>query len=111
LEVFNHHLYEFRKGVRRLILHTAPVRELAAMEEKLYRWGIDHLALPLGADRVNLFFGDGRCVEVVRRFRKENLTELTDEEDFILGVLLGYDLPKQCERFLEHRDRREVLAG
>ena len=33
------------------------------------------------------------------------------EEDFVLGILLGYDKLQQCRRFLEFQDRRDVLAG
>jgi hypothetical protein len=111
MEVFNHHLYEYRKGVRQLILHTAPLGELKIMEEKLLRWGIDYHSVPLGEDRVNLFFGNPVCIEVTRRFGKINLSDLSDEEDFILGILLGYDKIQQCRRFLEHRNRRSELAG
>jgi len=28
---------------------------------------------------------------------------LTDEEDFILGTMLGYDRVKQCERYLKRK--------
>ena len=70
------------------------------------------MAYPLGCSRVNLFFGNSLCVEVVRRIAKPNLTEWTEEEDFILGILLGYDKLQQCRRFLDFRERsRERLVG
>ncbi|PXF51402.1 MAG: hypothetical protein C4B55_03135 [Candidatus Methanophagaceae archaeon] len=28
---------------------------------------------------------------------------MTDEEDFILGTMLGYDRVKQCERYLKRK--------
>ncbi len=31
------------------------------------------------------------------------LNQLTPEEDFILGTMLGYDLCAQCERFCERK--------
>jgi hypothetical protein len=32
-----------------------------------------------------------------------SLSNLTDEEDFILGTMLGYDRVKQCERYLKRK--------
>jgi len=32
-----------------------------------------------------------------------SLSDLTDEEDFILGTMLGYDRVKQCERYLKRK--------
>ena len=32
-----------------------------------------------------------------------SLSNLTDEEDFILGTMLGYDRVKQCERYLRRK--------
>jgi hypothetical protein len=111
MEVFNHHLYEYRKGVRRLILHTADASCLEAMAERLRRWDIAYAVFPLGSRRINIFFGDPRCVEVIRKMGKPSLTDYSDEEDFILGVLLGYDVVQQCERYLLQKERREPLTG
>ena len=33
----------------------------------------------------------------------ESLSSLTDDEDFILGTMLGYDRVKQCERYLKKK--------
>ncbi len=111
MEVFNHHIYEYRKGVRRLILHTADAASLDEMRKKLDRWHIDYAVFPLGLDRINLFFGDALCVEVIRKIGKASLMDYSDEEDFILGILLGYDKIQQCERYLLQRERRGVLVG
>ncbi|NCB17953.1 DUF2023 family protein [Aminithiophilus ramosus] len=111
MEVFNHHLYEYRKGVRQLILHTADAVSLGEMTEKLHRWEIPYVVFPLGPDRVNIFFGNALCVDVIRRIGKPSLTTYSDEEDFILGILLGYDKIQQCERYLLQRERRGDLVG
>lgn len=42
-----------------------------------------------------------------------DLSRLSPEIDFMLGALLGYDLPDQCERYFQQmtRSRRlEVVA-
>ena len=33
------------------------------------------------------------------------LNQLTPEEDFILGAMLGYDICTQCERYCERKER------
>ena len=75
------------------------------IEETLRRKKIAYLVYPLGEGRINVFFGDDTCIAVIRMFDKHNLFDLTDEEDFILGVMLGYDTAKQCERYLDRKSR------
>ena len=45
----------------------------------------------------------------------QSTSAYTPEEDFILGIMLGYCLEKQCVRYLQMKTRaelrREVLAG
>ena len=53
-------------------------------------------------------------LEVIRIFGEKSLNLFSHEEDFILGILLGYDRIKQCHRYLERRRRGskvEELAG
>ncbi len=100
MNVFDHHVYEYHKGIRRLILHTDSAAYRPCIECKLRRKNIAHLIYPLGAKKINVFLGDDVCIEVIRKFNKQHLFELTDEEDFILGIMLGYDTAKQCGRYL-----------
>lgn len=95
-----HRLYEYRKGVRRLFMMTMTVQEAAAVADRLRCEGIPHHAQQVNPRKVNVFFGRGPCVDVVRRMVVKPLCRLTPEEDFILGTLLGYDGEQQCERFL-----------
>ena len=53
--------------------------------------------------KVNLYFGEPSCLELVRTFVHKPLNRLTPEEDFMLGALLGYDLVRQCERYCRRR--------
>ncbi len=108
MEVFNHHLYEYEKGLRNLILHTCSVEKLEAMIFKLKRRDIDYEIYKIKNGNVNLFFGSNNCVEVVRKLGVENLSTLSDEKDFILGIMLGYDREKQCERYLHRKTVVEV---
>jgi hypothetical protein len=111
--VFFHHIYEYKKGLRNLILHTTSQINEEKIRAQLERKQIAYVIYPLGEDKINVFFGESICVEVIRQIGNPNLCEYTDEEDFILGIMLGYDRKKQCERYLQRRNNRpqEQLIG
>jgi hypothetical protein len=106
MQVLNHHIYEYEKGLRSLVLHTLPAALGADAAARLARRGISHHLEPLGRDKVNIFFGDPVCIEVVTRICRKPLNHLSPEEDFILGTMLGYSLLLQCRRYLQRADRR-----
>jgi len=101
MQVFAHHLYEYKKGLRNLVLHTLEQEYVETVERRLEVAGIEYEIYPVGTHRVNLFFGATECVEVVRKIGKERLTQYSPEEDFILGIMLGYERRAQCERYLK----------
>ncbi|BBA50664.1 hypothetical protein FV113G1_10110 [Fusobacterium varium] len=105
MEVFIHHIYEYQKGIRNLILHTTDKKNIEIIKEKLNSENIDYIIYPLGKQRINVFFGAKECVEVIKNINKLSLTAYTPEEDFILGIMLGYDRKKQCERFLKFKEK------
>ncbi|MDC7232641.1 MAG: DUF2023 family protein [Spirochaetales bacterium] len=104
MQVFIHHIYELKKGLRRLVLHTCPVEEIEFVKMKLKRENIPCILHQINTKKVNVFFGEEVCISVLNRFHTLKLNELTDQEDFILGTLLGYDLKLQCLRFLERQE-------
>lgn len=117
MKVFLHHIYEYTKGLRNLVLYTGLANDLKEMEAKLKKKGIDYYVCPVGKSRVNIFFGHAACVDTVRKIGCENLSRLSPEHDYMLGIMLGYDRTKQCVRFLErispaenNRDRLRLSA-
>lgn len=108
MEIFYHHIYEYLKGVRNLVLHTEKNENVGLMIKKLNSYEIHYLILPAGKDRVNVFFGDRECVDVIRSIGKQNLVDFTAEEDFMLGIMLGYDIRKQCERYLNIKKKLKI---
>jgi hypothetical protein len=100
LRLFHHHVYEYRRGVRSLILMTISRRELGMALGKLEGLGIPHFVQEVSPFKVNLFFGRPAFVAVAQSFVTRPLNALTAEEDFMLGTLLGYDGEQQCRRFL-----------
>ncbi|AQQ09848.1 hypothetical protein L21SP3_01667 [Sedimentisphaera cyanobacteriorum] len=106
MEVFLHHFYEYKKGLRNLVLHTC-YRDIGyGIICKLEHHNIEYLIYPLGKKRINVFFGNTDCLEIVRRIGKLCLSRYTAEEDFILGIMLGYDRCQQCERYLRLKQTR-----
>ncbi len=72
----------------------------ADAENRLTRCGVDYLITELSNGNINIFFGKKECVDVVRSFDGLPLNLLTEEQDFILGTMLGYDRLAQCSRYL-----------
>lgn len=106
IKVFSHLIYEFEKGVRNLVLYTLAEEYISFATQKLSNRGIDYFLQPV-PDRtsVNIFFGKEECLRTLKKFlRQRPLNNLSPEEDFILGALLGYDLCRQCERYCKRVD-------
>jgi len=112
--IVNHSLYELDKGVRQLFMLTLSWSDLPGVVARLAAERVDHYVHRLNDSRVNLFFGRAALVETVRRFVDKPLYELTAEEDFMLGTLLGYDREQQCRRYLEQTatsERQPYASG
>lgn len=101
LKVFHHHIYEYKKGIRNLILTTEKALYRDHIETRLTNEKIDYIVQEVNADKINVFFGAKDCVDVVKTFVTKKLNELSPEQDFILGIMLGYDRLKQCGRYLK----------
>lgn len=99
LKLYMHQIYEFRKGVRHLVLCTMCPTCADIVRDRLDTQGIAHLTQPVDNEKVNLYFGDSVCIDTVRTFVHKPLSSLTPAEDFMLGAMLGYDIRQQCERY------------
>lgn len=105
LKVLMNHIYEYKKGVRRMVLFTFNKKYETFAVSKLKREDIDYIIQPIGNDRLNLFFGKRECLDAIRMMVTKPLCYLSPEEDFILGAMLGYDICAQCERYCERKKR------
>ena len=113
-KVLANHIYEYKKGVRRMILFTCNRRFEQQACHRLCRQSIDYVVQPAGKENVNVYFGRKECLDAIRLFVTRPLNELTPEEDFILGAMLGYDICAQCERYCERKGRplqRQAIKG
>lgn len=111
LKVFHHHIYEYKKGIRNLILTTERAVYREDIERRLISEGIDYAVQIVNEDKINVFFGAKDCVDVVKTFIEKRLNELTPEQDFILGIMLGYDRLKQCVRYLKFKNNVILLKN
>ena len=98
MKVLMNHIYEYKKGVRRMVLFTFNERFESFAITRLQSQNISYIVQPVGNGRLNLFFGKPECLDAIRLMVNKPLSQLTPEEDFILGAMLGYDICAQCER-------------
>lgn len=99
VKVFLNHIYEYKKGVRSMVLCTINKAYEQLVTARLESQQICYLKQKAGARSVNVYFGKPECIQAIRLLVTRPLNQLTPEEDFILGALLGYDICVQCERF------------
>lgn len=104
MKIFIHHIYEYNKGLRNLVLYTMNIAEKAKVKELLDARGITYCFGKINSERTNLFFGDEVCIKIIKSFGGKPLSDYTDEEDFILGTMLGYDRLQQCERYVKRKN-------
>ena len=110
MRVLTNHIYEYKKGVRRMVLFTFNKKYEEFATARLRRQGIGYIVQPVGNDRVNLFFGRQECLDAIRLMVTRPLNMLSPEEDFILGAMLGYDICAQCERYCQRKCRSCLQA-
>jgi len=107
MQVFKHLVYEYQKGLRDLSLFTCSSELLEKIEKTLNSQKIDYLVYHLNEDKINVFFGNIACLKIIKSFSSSDLSFITPEEDFMLGMMLGYAKSQQYSRFLE---RKKICA-
>lgn len=105
LKVFLNHVYEFKKGVRQMVLYTVNRKYEEFAIARLKSQKIEFLIQPVDKYKINLFFGRPECIHAIRCMVTRPLNQLTPEEDFILGAMLGYDICAQCERYCARKNK------
>ena len=111
IKVFLNHIYEYKKGVRPLVLYTINKLYEPMATERLRNQGIPFFLQDAGKQSTNIYFGRKECLDAIELFITKPLNLLTPEEDFILGALLGYDLRMQCERFCSRKNKAHYIGN
>ena len=106
IRIFLNHIYEFKKGVRNMVLYTMSKEHEEFAIRRLKNQKISYMIQEVGTNKINLFFGKAECMEAMRHIIIRPLNQLTAEEDFILGAMLGYDL---CQKFKRYCSKKEGI--
>ena len=101
MQILKHHIYEYKKGVRNMVLHTMSKAEQEIARYLLKMKNISFWIVEVNDKKINVFFGNPECIKIVRSFKGKPLNELTPEQDFMLGIMLGYDRKDQFKRYLQ----------
>ncbi len=109
MKVLVHHIYEYKKGLRNLVLHTMNTDDRELVENKLKSQGIDYHIQLVTKNKINVFFGAKECIAIIKSFGDVKLNQLSPEKDFILGTMLGYDRKQQCSRYLDLIEKQKQL--
>ncbi len=104
LRVFYHHIYEYKKGLRNLVLTTEKAANKEIIENRLKKENIPYVINEVNGKNINVFFGNKDCIKVVSTF-DSRLYKLTPEQDFMLGTMLGYDKIQQCQRYFDMKEK------
>ena len=110
MKMFMHHIYEFKKGVRSLVLCTMCRTCASIVAERLRGQQIGYMIQEVSEKKVNLYFGKQECLDAVKTFIHKPLNRLSPEEDFMLGAMLGYDISMQCRRYCDRKSMRQATA-
>ena len=103
MEVFYHNIYEYQKGLRNLSLCTLNKKNQQKSEERLNKEKISYIIHDITEDKINVYFGSKASVDIIKTFNQVSLNKITPEQDFILGIMLGYDRLIQCNRYLKRQ--------
>lgn len=103
MQVFYQLIYEYQKGLRDLCLHTCSAENESKIKALLEKQKVSYCICPIENNKINVFFGMPSCLDIIRQFSCEKLNELSAEEDFILGMMLGYGKAQQYDRFLKRK--------
>ncbi len=105
MKVLMNHIYELNKGIRQMALFTCNKKYGQLAVKRLESQGIPYVLQPAGQQNLNVYFGRRECLEAIRLIVTRPLNQLTPEEDFILGAMLGYDICVQCERYCKRKSQ------
>lgn len=98
-EVINIYIYEVKKGTKPMALVTVKKSDTEKYVEKIRKNNLAVFVQNID-EKDNIFFGTQNCIKIISGFAAKGLNMLTPEEDFILGIMLGYSRTQQCNRYL-----------
>ena len=79
MKVLMNHIYEYKKGVRQMVLYTCNKKYESFATLRLEHQNIPYIIQPVGRDRMNLFFGRQECLDAIQLMITKPLNQLTPE--------------------------------
>lgn len=70
IRIFLNHIYEFKKGVRNMVLYTMSKEHEEFAIRRLKNQKISYMIQEVGTNKINLFFGKAECMEAMRPSQK-----------------------------------------
>ena len=74
IRIFLNHIYEFKKGVRNMVLYTMSKEHEEFAIRRLKNQKISYMIQEVGTNKINLFFGKAECMEAMRHSLSDNLS-------------------------------------
>ena len=105
IRIFLNHIYEFKKGIRNMVLYTMSKEHEDFAVRRLKNQNISYMIQEIGTNKINLFFGKPECMEAMRHIITRPLNQLTAEKAFILGSLY------RAESFLKRQIIGETFSN
>lgn len=89
MKVLMNHIYEYEKGVRRMVLYTFNAQYADFACRRLANRHIDYVIQPAGPSTINLFFGRKECLDAIRLMVTKPLNEPFAGRRFHAWRLIG----------------------
>ena len=77
IRIFLNHIYEFKKGVRNMVLYTMSREHEEFAIRRLKNQKISYMIQEVGTNKINLFFGKPECMEAMRHIIIRPLNQLS----------------------------------
>ena len=89
IRIFLNHIYEFKKGVRNMVLYTMSREHEEFAIRRLKNQKISYMIQEVGTNKINLFFGKPECMEAMRSYHHSPLESTVCRRGLHLGSHAG----------------------
>lgn len=110
IRIFLNHIYEFKKGVRNMVLYTMSREHESFAIRRLKNQKISYMIQEVGTNKINLFFGKSRMYGSHATYHHSPFESTVCRRGLILGAMLGYDLCQQCKRYCNKKEGIKIAV-
>lgn len=110
IRIFLNHIYEFKKGVRNMVLYTMSREHEEFAIRRLKNQKISYMIQEVGTNKINLFFGKPECMEAMRHIIIRPLNQLSAEEDSSWEPCWDTTFANQCKRYCNKKEGIKIAV-